>query len=46
VGYGLDHRGRFRNLPFVAALQKDSEALPRSPSGFALRATPDKSGRG
>jgi hypoxanthine phosphoribosyltransferase len=46
VGYGLDHRGRFRNLPFVAALREDAEALPRSPSGFALRATPDKSGRG
>ncbi len=24
VGYGLDHEGRFRNLPFVAALREDA----------------------
>jgi len=30
VGFGLDYRGRFRNLPFLAALETDIDGLPMS----------------
>jgi hypoxanthine phosphoribosyltransferase len=30
VGFGLDYRGRFRNLPFLAALETDLDGLPMS----------------
>lgn len=30
VGFGLDYRGRFRNLPFLAALETDLNGLPMS----------------
>ena len=30
VGFGLDYRGRFRNLPFLAALKTDLNGLPMS----------------
>ena len=30
VGFGLDYRGRFRNLPFLAALETDKDGLPMS----------------
>jgi|FLOH01.1.fsa_nt_gi hypoxanthine phosphoribosyltransferase len=29
VGFGLDYRGRFRNLPFLAALETDLDGLPK-----------------
>ena len=30
VGYGLDHAERYRNLPFVAALDPGKAAVPRT----------------
>ncbi len=33
IGYGLDFKGRYRNLPFIAALA-DVSALPPKPEGL------------
>jgi hypoxanthine phosphoribosyltransferase len=36
VGFGLDYRGRFRNLPFLAALETDLDGLPMSVSASEM----------
>ena len=37
VGYGLDFAGRYRNLPYVAALKRDVEIAAARRSGTAER---------
>jgi hypoxanthine phosphoribosyltransferase len=43
VGYGLDYRGQYRNLPYVAVLRPEcfrAEPTPQAPSGAKLPPVP------
>ncbi|MDP7062820.1 MAG: phosphoribosyltransferase family protein [Planctomycetota bacterium] len=44
VGFGLDYRGRFRNLPFLAALETDLDGLPMSVETTEVSKAPEATG--